>query len=110
MLNHLRSTLTCVKQAESLENTQANIPVGYLTVLLGNLCLNETVRNKVRSYLPGRNLHLLVEKVKEFVSFHERVDRLTGQFEGEQGREVSQNYTKRLLQVVRKLERAGAGA
>jgi hypothetical protein len=91
-----------------MEESQANIPIGYLTVLLGNLCLNDMVRSKIRSQLPGGRMDLLVEKVKEFVSFHERVDRMTEQFAGEEGRQVSQNYTRRLMQVVRRLEQAGA--
>jgi hypothetical protein len=49
-------------------------------------------------------MDLLVEQVKEFVGFHERVDRLTEQFAGEEGQQASQNYTRRLVQVVRKLE------
>jgi acyl carrier protein phosphodiesterase len=89
-----------------MEESYANVPIGYLTVLLGNLCLNDAVRSKIRSRLPGRKLDLLVEKVKEFVTLHERVDRMTDQFEGDEGREVSQNYTRRLIQVVRRLEQA----
>lgn len=89
-----------------MEESQANVPVGYLTVFLGNLCLNDAVRRRVRSRLPGQKLDILVDKVKEFVSFHERVDRMTNQFEGAEGREVSQNYTRRLMQVVRRLEQA----
>ncbi|KAF2742235.1 hypothetical protein M011DRAFT_412990 [Sporormia fimetaria CBS 119925] len=92
-------------EADSVEETQASVPIGYLTVLLGNLSLNDEVRRKIQAQLPDGNIKLLVEKVKEFVSFHERVDRMTKQFEGAEGREVSENYTKRLMQVVRRLER-----
>ncbi|KAF2272305.1 uncharacterized protein EI97DRAFT_406570 [Westerdykella ornata] len=93
-------------RADSVEESQANIPIGYLTVLLGNLCLSDVVRRKIRSRLPGQRLDVLIEKVKEFVSFHERVDRMTDRFEGDEGRQVSQTYTKRLMQVVRRLELA----
>lgn len=89
-----------------MEASTASIPIGYLSVLLGNLCLNDLVRSKVRVRLPEQKIDLLVEKVKEFVSYHERADRLTNNFEGEEGRETSRNYTMRLLKVVERLQAA----
>lgn len=87
-----------------MEESHASVPIGYLTVVLGNLCLNNVVRSKIRSRLPGQTMGLLVDKVKEFVRLHEQVDQMTDQFEGAEGREASQNYTRRLMQVVRRLE------
>lgn len=89
-----------------MEESYASIPIGYLTILLGNLCLNDAVRYKIRSRLPAQKIDLLLDKVKEFVSFHERVDRMTDQFEGDEGRETSQNYTMRLMKVVERLQNA----
>ena len=87
-----------------MEASEASIPIGYLSVLLGNLCLNRVIRAKVRGRLPGQKIDLLIEKVKEFVSYHERAERLTNRFEGEEGRETSRNYTKRLMKVVERLQ------
>ncbi|KAF2659006.1 hypothetical protein K491DRAFT_713021 [Lophiostoma macrostomum CBS 122681] len=92
--------------ADSVEETHANVTVGYLTVLLGNLCLNDRIRNRVRSRLPGQSISLLINSVKEFVRYHERVDRLTSQFEGQEGQNTWKNYTARLLLVVERLEKA----
>ncbi|KAF2012874.1 hypothetical protein BU24DRAFT_351973, partial [Aaosphaeria arxii CBS 175.79] len=96
-------------QAESMEASHANVTVGYLTVLLGNLCLNDHVRYKMRLRLPGQTVELLVEKIKEFVRYNERVDRENNDFGGDEGRATWQNFTKRLLLVVERLEVAESG-
>jgi len=89
-----------------MEASRSNVPVGYLTVLLGNLCLNRSVRTKVRAGLPDQRLDMLISKIKEFVQYHEHVDGKTKDYEGSEGRETWQNYTARLLLVVEKLERS----
>lgn len=91
-----------------MEESHSSVAVGYLTVLLGNLCLNSTVRPRIRAHLPSQQLDMLMDKIKEFVRFHEHVDRKTKQLEGEEGRETWQNYTARLMLVVEKLEKAEA--
>ncbi len=91
-----------------MEESQSSVTVGYLSLLLGNLCLNDVVRYKVRSRLPGRKMDMLVESVKEFVRYNERVDRETKQFQGEEGRETWRMFTMRLLLVVERLEKAEA--
>lgn len=93
-------------QAQSMEESRSNVPVGYLTVLLGNLCLNRSIRAKVRAELPDQRLDMLIDKIKEFVQYHEHVDSKTKEYQGTQGRETWQNYTARLLLVVEKLERS----
>ena len=49
---------------------------------------------------------VLVEKIREFIRYNERVDRETAQFEGEEGRETWHNFTMRLQVVVERLEAA----
>ncbi|KAJ4367091.1 hypothetical protein N0V83_007621 [Neocucurbitaria cava] len=95
-------------QADSMEESQTSVAVGYLTVLLGNLCLNSMIRSRIRTHLPGQRLDTLIDKIKEFVRFHEHVDSKAKQFEGEEGQETWQNYTARLMLVVEKLEKAEA--
>jgi hypothetical protein len=90
-----------------MEESQSSVTIGYLTVLLGNLCLNTTVRSAVCARLPGKKLDMLIQKVKEFVLYNQRVDRLTRQFEGEEGAETLRNFTARLMRVVEGLEQAG---
>ncbi|KAF2680153.1 hypothetical protein K458DRAFT_345610 [Lentithecium fluviatile CBS 122367] len=95
------------EHADSMEESQSSVTIGYLTVLLGNLCLNNTVRAVVCVRLPGKKIDVLVQKVREFVMYNQRVDRLTGQFEGEEGVETLRNFTARLMRVVEGLETAG---
>jgi hypothetical protein len=93
-------------QADSMEESHSGVAVGYLTVLLGNLCLNQLVRNQVRARLPEQRLDILIESIKDFVRVHEHADSKTQEFEGAEGQETWQTYTARLLLVVEKLEKA----
>ncbi|KAI8940962.1 hypothetical protein NX059_002213 [Plenodomus lindquistii] len=92
-------------QAQSMEESQSNVPVGYLAVLLGNLSLNRSIKTRVCVQLPDQRLDLLITKIREFVQYHEHVDSKSTQYEGAEGRETWQNYTARLMLVVEKLER-----
>jgi hypothetical protein len=89
-----------------MEESQSSVAVGYLSVLLGNLCLNESIQVKIRTLLPGHHLTALVEKIKEFVQVHEHANRKAKQYEGEEGQDTWQNYTARIMLVVEQLERA----
>jgi hypothetical protein len=99
-------TNTDFTQAESMEESQSSVAVGYLSVLLGNLCLNEDIKSKLRTRLPGQQLAPLIDKIKEFVRVHEHVDRKAKHFEGDEGQETWQNYTARLMHVIDMLEEA----
>jgi hypothetical protein len=90
-----------------MEESQSSVAVGYLSVLVGNLCLNETIKTKVRAQLPGGELTTLVDKIKEFVRVHEHANRKAKQYEGEEGQETWQNYTARIMLVVEQLEMTG---
>jgi hypothetical protein len=91
-------------QADSVEESQSSVAVGYLSVLLGNLCLNKGVRSRICKLLPEQRLDFLIDKIKEFVHFHEQIASKSKQYEGAEGQETWQNYTARLLHVVEKLE------
>ena len=92
-------------QADSMEESQTSVTVGYLTVLLGNFCLNGSIRRRVQSRLPNGKIDMLVDKIREFILYNQRVDRATNQFEGDEGRETWQTFTKRLMLVVEKLQK-----
>ncbi|KAF1915329.1 wings apart-like protein regulation of heterochromatin-domain-containing protein, partial [Ampelomyces quisqualis] len=92
-------------EAISMEETQSSVAIGYLSVLVGNLCLNETTRNKVCAHLPGGHLDSLIDKIKEFVQVHEHANRRAKQYEGEEGQETWQNYTARIMLVAEELEK-----
>jgi hypothetical protein len=97
---------TDTTKATSMEESQSSVAVGYLSVLLGNLCLNQSIQAKIRALLPGHHLVTLVDKIKEFVQVHEHANRKAKQYEGEEGQETWQNYTARIMLVVEQLEKA----
>lgn len=90
-----------------MEESQSSVTIGYLSILLGNLCLNGRVRSKVALLLPGQKLEVLVQKIREFVIYNQRLDRYTNDFEGAEGEETLKNFTRRLMLVVERLEQAG---
>lgn len=92
-------------QADCVEESHTLVPIGYLTIMLGNLCLNGHVRRKVTARLPGQRMDLLVQKVREFVEYNQRLDQV--EFEGAQGQRTLQNFTLRLMRVVERLEGVG---
>jgi hypothetical protein len=90
-----------------MEESQLIVPIGYLTILLGNLCLDDNVREKVCSRLPSGKIDMLIQKIREFVLYNQKVDRLAGKFEGREGEERHRNFTARLMLVVDRLEMVG---
>lgn len=96
-------------QADSMEESESNVAIGFLAVLLGNLCLNRCMRQKIRSHLPYHDMNVLTDQIKEFIHYHKRVDsKLNEEFEGVEGQETMDNYTARLMHVVEKLEKEQA--
>ncbi|KAL5121620.1 hypothetical protein ACEQ8H_000306 [Pleosporales sp. CAS-2024a] len=93
-------------QAVSMEESQSSVAIGYLSVLMGNLCLNQSVRTRVCAQLPGGELDMLVNKIKEFVQVHEHANRKAEEYEGDEGQETWQNYTARIMLVVKHLQSA----
>jgi len=92
------------EEAESVEQSAANVAYGYLAIMLANLCQNGEARQMIRSLLPDGNLDVLVAAVDEFVQHHQRVDGLESDgLESERN-----NLTERLLGVLVKLK-AGEG-
>ena len=92
-----------------MEETKFIVPIGYLGVLLGNLCLDATVHGKVGARLPNGRMDVLVQKIREFIRYNQTVDRLTGRFEGREGEQTHRNFTQRLASVVDRLDSGGGG-
>jgi hypothetical protein len=102
--NQRQASTINYSQAFSMEESQSSVAIGYLGVLIGNLCLNGSIKTKVRDELPGGRLTMLVDKIKEFVRVHEHANRTAKQYEGEEGQEAWKNYTARIMLVVEQLE------
>ncbi|GAB7323354.1 hypothetical protein MBLNU13_g05818t1 [Cladosporium sp. NU13] len=92
------------EEAESVEQSAANVAYGYLAIMLANLCQDSGARQTIRSLLPGGTLDVLVAAVDEFVQHHQRVDGM----ESDGLDSERNNLTERLLGVLVKLQ-AGEG-
>ncbi|OQO04725.1 hypothetical protein B0A48_09648 [Cryoendolithus antarcticus] len=90
-----------LEDAESELESQANVALGYLAVMLANLCQDADVRGVIAEGLPGGTLAVLVAAMEEFVLHHEKVDGLS--FEGAEGQEVWSVFTGRLQDVLGRL-------
>jgi hypothetical protein len=93
--------------AESVEESISNVTLGYLAVMLANLCQNHDARSFIADKLPGRNLGMLIEAVEEFVRHHQKVD--TMNFDGEEGKEVWGAFTEKLKGVLERLREVEQG-
>jgi hypothetical protein len=92
------------QEAESVEQSAANVAYGYLAIILANICQDSDARQTMRSLLPGGKLDVLVAAVEEFVQHHQRVDGL----ESAGPESEWSSFTDRLLEVLVKLK-AGEG-
>lgn len=107
-------------EAESVEDTAANVAYGYLAVMLANVCQDAAAKTVVRDLLPGKKLDLLVEGVEEFVRHHQKVDAMSrmevemevdgdedeadGKEKSKGGAEVWSGFTERLVGVLTRLK------
>lgn len=93
------------EEAESVEQSAANVAYGYLSIMLANICQDGEARQTMRSLMPGGKLDVLVAAVEEFVQHHQRADVLeSGGMEPERS-----NLTERLLGVLVKLKAGEEG-
>lgn len=82
-----------------MEESQSNVAFGYLSILLGNLCQNRDIKDKVRLQMPKATLTPLFSSLEEFIAHHRKVD---DQYEGYGDPNAA--FTERLEQVVRRLK------
>ncbi|PPJ50718.1 hypothetical protein CBER1_08098 [Cercospora berteroae] len=91
-------------EAETEEETAANVAYGYLAVVLAILCRNRDAKSIIADNLPRKNLDSLIEAVDEFIEHHRRVDKLT--FGGEEGGDIWSAFTEKLRGVLDRLKAA----
>jgi hypothetical protein len=65
-------------QADSMEKTQLNVALGYLSVLLGYLCLSDSIRDRFVLVHPKKNTQPLLDSINEFILFHRKVAEAQG--------------------------------
>ncbi|KAK0739180.1 wings apart-like protein regulation of heterochromatin-domain-containing protein [Apiosordaria backusii] len=63
--NHLKTA-----DADSMEKTQLNVALGYLSILLGYLCLHDPIKERFVTVHPKKSLQPLLDSVNEFIALH----------------------------------------
>lgn len=96
--------LTCF-QVYSEEETNLNVAVGYLSVLLGFLCLNVDVKAWVSARLQGGTPTQLVDALTEFLRYYRQVGQEV--YRGEAEVDHKNGYVGRLEGLVENLDGRG---
>ena len=65
-----------------MEESNLNVAIGYLSVLLGFLCLNSEVRAWVSGQLHEGSLKQLVDALKEFLHYYRKAGQGVSQCDG----------------------------
>lgn len=78
-----------------------NVALGYLSVLLGFLCLNRQVKARVSNRLQGGTLKYLIDALEEFLHYYRRIDQEIHQ--GEVDGTPKASYVGRLQGLVEDL-------
>lgn len=89
--------------ADSMEKTQLNVAFGYLSIVLGYLCLHQPVREKFTTIHSKKNLEPLLESIREFILFHKLA---ANAMEEELGPIPESNAADRLQGLVDQLQSA----
>lgn len=94
-------TLTFI-EVYSEEETSLNVAVGYLSVLLGFLCLNKNVKAWVSAQLEGGTPEQLVDALEEFLRYYRQIGQEVNQ--GEVEGDSKAGYVGRLQGLVEDLK------
>lgn len=78
---------------------------GYLSVLLGYLCIEEEARQTVAGRLEGESLQPLLDAVEEFLQYHRQIDQELVQNEGKM--DLKASFVTRLERVVERMRPVG---
>lgn len=76
-------------EVSSLEETSSNVAFGWVSVLLGWLCLKPAIATRVSYRLPGNNLRQLLDAIDEFLQYHRTVDQVIIRGDGEDDAKAS---------------------
>ncbi|KAK3378179.1 wings apart-like protein regulation of heterochromatin-domain-containing protein [Podospora didyma] len=88
--------------ADSMEKTQLNVALGYLSIFLGYLCLCESIRDRFALVHPKKSLQPLLDSINEFIAFHHQVAE-TGS-DGESKQDADFGALVRLQSLVDQLD------
>lgn len=62
-----------------MEKTQLNVALGYLSILLGYLCLHEPIKESFVRVHPKKSLQPLLDSVNEFIALHIKAAGVNGE-------------------------------
>ncbi|KAI4602100.1 hypothetical protein KJ359_010966 [Pestalotiopsis sp. 9143b] len=94
-------------EADSEAKSQLNVAFGYLTVLLGYLCLYKPIRQVFRSCQSAKSMGPLVDSIQEFISHHRAMEASLLDAGVEDPR-AHGGYTERLQGLVDQLDASAA--
>ncbi|GKZ52012.1 hypothetical protein AbraIFM66951_009359, partial [Aspergillus brasiliensis] len=96
--------LAVVDQARSVSEVRYNVVIGYLSIVLVTLCLNEEAFSQIRESVRGEGLTLVLSTAEEFLEFHQKVEQDSQLFEssGERGSKSTTRLKDVLNQIRQK--------
>ncbi|KAJ4306519.1 hypothetical protein N0V88_001323 [Collariella sp. IMI 366227] len=71
--NHLKTA-----EADSMEKTQLNVALGYLSILLGYLCLSPPIRDRFVAVHFKKSIQPLLDSVNDFIAVNRKAAEGTG--------------------------------
>ncbi|PYH88498.1 hypothetical protein BO71DRAFT_338713 [Aspergillus ellipticus CBS 707.79] len=97
LLQHFSSGVSYIEKAGTVPEIHYNVVIGYLSIVLVTLCLNQEAASQVKESMSGRGLTLALSTAEEFLQYHQKVDQDSQLFET-RGREIKP--TTRLKNVL----------
>ena len=83
-----------------MEESQKNVPFGYLAVLLGYLSIMPEIAQMVKEQQPSKTLSPLIASIIEFITHHKTLDLIAAD---EDGHSPNTGFTDRLESLVEQL-------
>ncbi|PWY63704.1 ras-domain-containing protein [Aspergillus heteromorphus CBS 117.55] len=74
LLQHFSAGLSYVKQMGSVSDVHYNVVIGYLSIVLVTLCLNQDAFSLIKVSMGGRGLTLILSTAEEFLQHHQMVE------------------------------------
>ncbi|KAE8348434.1 wings apart-like protein regulation of heterochromatin-domain-containing protein [Aspergillus coremiiformis] len=101
LICQFRANISSVSQAHSVPEVKHNVAVGYLSILLVTLCLNQEALTQVKASLDGTGLASALSTAEEFLQYHQRVEKDSRLFEtrDEDGCEPTSRLEQILCQI-----------
>ncbi|KAI5295160.1 hypothetical protein KEM52_002197, partial [Ascosphaera acerosa] len=74
LILHYRQGKESLAEADNVEKTRSNVVLGYLSLFLCTLCLDDAVRRHLNHAFQGKGLDHLLRTVEEFLQYYRKVE------------------------------------